>query len=151
NTLNDLNNFPQLRLVVLGGEEVNRRDVESYKRHFSDECLLVNGFGPTEATVSSQYFIDKQTEISRQSVPIGYPVDDTELLLLDETGKPTEIYGEIAIKCPYVAVGYWRNAKATDAAFLSDMQTVSRIYRTGDMGRRLSNGNLEFAGRRDSQ
>ena len=151
-TLSELSEFPQLRLLVLGGEEVNRRDVELYKKHFSDECLLVNGFGPTEATVSLQYFIDKQTEISGHSVPIGYPVDDTEVLLLDPAGKPADICGEIAIKCPYVALGYWRNAVATNAAFLSNWQGAgSHIYRTGDMGRRLSEGSIEFEGRKDFQ
>lgn len=144
--------FPELRLVVLGGEEVNRSDVELYKKHFSDDCVFVNGLGPTEATVSLQYFIDKQTNISGQAVPVGFPVADTEVLLLNEAGKPTEIRGEIVIKCDHVALGYWRNAKATEAAFSADsFGAAGRVYRTGDMGRRLPDGSIVFEGRKDFQ
>ena len=152
NTQPEANRFPQLRLVVLGGEQVNRADVALYKKHFSDDCRLVNGLGPTEATVSLQYFIDKQTNISGQGVPVGYPVEETEILLLDEAGKPAPIRGEIAIKCEHVALGYWRNPIATAAAFLADSQAAgSRIYRTGDMGRKLPDGSIVFTGRKDFQ
>jgi amino acid adenylation domain-containing protein len=155
-TRNEVKSFPRLRLVVLGGEQVNRADVDLYKRYFSDECLLVNGLGPTEATVSLQYFIDKQTHISGQGVPVGYPVEDTEILLLDEAGQPAEtrgeIQGEIAIKCEHVALGYWRNQEATEAAFPAASQAAgSRMYRTGDMGRKLPDGSIVFTGRKDFQ
>ncbi len=163
NSLNGGNAFPDLRLVVLGGEEVIRADVELYKKHFSDQCLFVNGLGPTEATVTLQYFVDKQTEIPRHGVPVGYPVEDTEILLLNAAGQPTEIYGEIAIRSEHVALGYWRNMEVTAQAFGScptagdrgSSPTVRegsiRIYKTGDMGRRLPDGSIQFEGRKDSQ
>jgi len=152
NTLGGQPGFPRLRLVVLGGEEVTRRDVDLYKQYFSDDCLFVNGFGPTEATVGLQYFVDKQTKIPGQGVPVGYAVDNTEILLLNAAGKSAELYGEIAIKCAHLALGYWRNPEATEAAFLSNWQGGgSRVYRTGDIGRRLSDGNIRFEGRKDSQ
>jgi len=109
--------LPGLRLVVLGGEEVTPSDVELYQNNFADDCLLVNGLGPTESTVSLQYFINKQTAISGTRVPVGYPVDATEVSLISNAGKRTEMYGEIAIKSEHVALGYWRNAKTTDAVF----------------------------------
>src|SRR6185295_17139903 len=56
--------FPNVRLVVLGGEKVSKSDVELYRQHFADDCLFVNGLGPTEATVTLQNFIDKQTKIA---------------------------------------------------------------------------------------
>ena len=142
--------FPRLRLVVLGGEQVNRSDFELYKQHFPDDCLLVNGLGPTEATVSVQYFLDKQTHISGQGVPVGYAVDDTEVLLLDEAGNTTAVSGEIAIKCEHVALGYWRNESATASAFIADAD-CNRTCRTGDLGRRLPDGAILFTGRKDSQ
>src|SRR5258707_1204997 len=141
---------PAVRLVVLGGEEVTPADVELYKNNFVDDCLLVNGLGPTESTVSLQYFIDKQTAISGTRVPVGYPVDATEVFLISRAGKRTEMYGEIAIKSEHVALGYWRSAETTGAAF-SPNGSSARIYRTGDMGRRLFDGSLVFAGRRDLQ
>jgi amino acid adenylation domain-containing protein len=141
-----------VRLVVLGGEAVNRADVELYQKHFPKECLFVNGLGPTEATVSLQYFVDHKTRVTGQSVPVGYPVADTEVLLLNEAGQPAALRGEIALNCEHVALGYWRNTKATLAAFSSDPLSLNRrIYRTGDMGRRLPDGAIVFEGRKDSQ
>jgi amino acid adenylation domain-containing protein len=157
-TLNDQSEFPDLRLVVLGGEEVNRRDVELYQKHFSDECLFVNGFGPTEATVSLQNFINRQTKASSASVAVGFPVEDTEVLLLDEAGRPAEIHGEIAIKSQHVALGYWRDPEASNAAFAAEhgssptvRQDAARLYHTGDLGRRLPDGSIRFEGRKDFQ
>ena len=115
-----LSKFPDLRLVVLGGEKVSRTDVELYQKHFSDDCLFVNGLGPTEATVVLQNFINKQTKISGDSIPVGFPVEDTEVLLLNKAGKPSEVSGEIAIKSAHVALGYWRNSEATAKAFATN-------------------------------
>ncbi|HMG74409.1 MAG TPA: amino acid adenylation domain-containing protein [Pyrinomonadaceae bacterium] len=168
-----LSDFPNLRLVVLGGEKVTRTDVELYRKHFSDDCLFVNGLGPTEATVVLQNFINKQTTISGDNMPVGFPVEDTEVLLLNKAGKPSEVSGEIAIKSAHVALGYWRNSEATTNAFvgtLGSSPTVREgvsdgsrgtsptvregsipIYKTGDMGRRLPDGSIQFEGRKDFQ
>jgi amino acid adenylation domain-containing protein len=152
-TLSERNEFPRLRLIVLGGEEVSRHDVESYRKHFADDCLFVNGLGPTESTVSLQNFIDHHAPVPNESVPVGFPVTDTEILLLSNSGKPVEVQGEIAIKSRHVALGYWRDAEATSAAFMgseSDSDNF-RIYKTGDLGRRLPDGSIRFAGRKDFQ
>ena len=147
-----LSQFPNVRLVVLGGEKVSKSDVELYQQHFADHCLFVNGLGPTEATVTLQNFIDKQTKIAGESVPVGRAVAETEVLLLNKAGKPTEICGEIAIKSPHVALGYWRNTKATTRAFSNNGRGPDvRIYRTGDIGRRLPDGSIRFEGRKDFQ
>jgi amino acid adenylation domain-containing protein len=151
NTLPETASLATVRLVVLGGEEVKRADVELYQKHFSDDCLFVNGLGPTEATVCLQNFIDKQTAVSGESVPVGFPVAATEVLLLNEAGRPSEIFGEIAIKSEHVALGYWRNPEATAAAFSSKGAQAARIYKTGDMGRRLADGSIKFEGRKDFQ
>lgn len=156
-------NLPNVRLAVLGGEEVKRTDVDLYKKHFSDDCLFVNGLGPTEATVSLQNFINKQTDVWGESVPVGFPVAETEVLLLNEAGRPSEIFGEITIKSEHVALGYWRNSQATAAAFSSNLISTqpgisptvkegsTRTYRTGDLGRRLPDGSIKFEGRKDFQ
>jgi amino acid adenylation domain-containing protein len=154
NTLDDKKKsaLPSVRLVVLGGEKVTRADIELYKQHFAEDCLFVNGLGPTEATVSLQNFIDKQTKISGESVPVGFPVADTEVLLLNAAGKHALVSGEIAIKSAHVALGYWRNTEATARAFSTNGGGPSiRIYRTGDLGRRLPDGSIKFEGRKDFQ
>jgi acyl-coenzyme A synthetase/AMP-(fatty) acid ligase/acyl carrier protein len=144
--------FPALRLLVLGGEEVSRRDVELYHQHFAPSCLLVNGLGPTESTVTLQYFLDQHTALPRHTVPVGCPVEETEILLLDSTGAPTAVVGEIAICSPYVALGYWRQPEFTQSRFLPVAgQEHKRLYRTGDLGRFRLDGTLEFVGRTDHQ
>jgi len=148
-TLTKGDHFPKLRLIVLGGEEASKTDVDLYKQHFADDCIFINGLGPTESTVSLQYFINKHTSNPQATVPVGYPVADTEILLLNEAGEETELYGEIGLKSAYVALGYWQKPEITQAAFWRDGNR--RLYRMGDMGRLRVDGSLEFAGRKDAQ
>jgi amino acid adenylation domain-containing protein len=151
-TLTGKEAFPALRFIVLGGEAVYTRDVELYREHFPPDCLLVNGFGPTESTMALQYFLDRNQRQSRNSVPVGFAVEDAGVLLLDPEGRRTEIYGEIAIRSPAVALGYWRRPELTATAFLPDpADRGRRIYRTGDMGRMLPDGGIEFVGRKDQR
>jgi amino acid adenylation domain-containing protein len=144
--------FPKIRLVVLGGEEVVRNDVEFYQKYFSQSCIFVNGLGSTESSFNLHYLIDQQTAIASQRVPVGYPFEDTEILLLNEAGANAEVYGEIAIRSPYIALGYWQNPQLTQTVFLPDPEAGNRrIYRTGDLGRLRADGTIEFLGRKDFQ
>jgi amino acid adenylation domain-containing protein len=143
---------PELRLVVLGGEAVNHKDVELYKAHFSEGCLFVNLLGASEASVALLHLVDRRTEIARHAVPAGHAIEDTEILLLDQAGREAEVYGEIAIRSPYVALGYWRKPELNQKVFLRDPAGGNRrIYRTGDVGRLLPDGAIEWRGRRDHQ
>ncbi len=152
NAITEADVFPNIRLIVMGGEAVIKHDVDLYKRHFSADCVFVNGLGPTESTVSLQYFIDKQTELPHNSVPVGFPVEETEVVLLNENGEDAALAGEIAIQSPYVALGYWQKPDITQAAFgLNSNQNGRRVYRTGDMGCLLPDGTIEFRGRKDFQ
>ncbi len=81
---------------------------------------MVNGFGPTESTLALQNFITHQTELARSCVPVGYPVEDTEVMLLDQSGMNAEIYGEIGILSEHVALGYWRRTELDETSFLPD-------------------------------
>ena len=143
--------FPNIRLVVLGGEEVYKRDVDLFKEHFAPDCIFVNGLGPTESTVTLQYFVTHDTPVERATVPVGYPVEGTEILLLGPAPDRTEVYGigEIAIRSPHVALGYWRRPELTSAAFTENRDR--RTYSAGDLGRLLPDGTIAFMGRRDQQ
>ena len=142
------------RLVVMGGEPVLINDVDSYKKHFSDKCIFINGLGPTESTVTLQYFIDKKTKISNATVPVGYPICDTIVYLLDEKGtevKNGEV-GELVYKSDYLALGYLNQAEKTKSVFIVDPVTKKgRVFRTGDLGKKCKNGPIEFLGRNDFQ
>ena len=143
--------FETVRLVVLGGEPVVKRDVERYRQHFTPRCRLVNGLGPTESTVTLQHVIDHETAITRAAVPVGRAVDNTEVVLLDETGTAA-VLGEIVIQSEHVALGYWQRPDLTAAAFEPAPEgNARRRYRTGDLGRLLPDGTIEFVGRRDTQ
>ena len=125
--------FPEARLVVLGGEAVSKRDVDAYRRHFPVEAVFVNGLGPSESTVTLQQFITHDTPVHLSNVPVGLPVEDTEILLLNEAGEETQLYGEIAIRSAHVALGYWQQPELTAAAFLADKQnSLRRAYETTD-------------------
>ena len=141
-----------VRAVVLGGEEALTSDLELFKIRFSQEAILVNGLGPSESTVTLQHFMNRDAVNTRTSLPVGLPVEDTEVVLLDAGGSLTDIYGEIAICSPHVALGYWRDEEKTEAVFRTEPDKAGRrVYRTGDLGRRLPDGTLEFVGRKDLQ
>ena len=154
NTLRDQETCPSVRLVVLGGEEVQKRDFELYRQHFPPFCLFVNGLGLTESTVNLQYFANQHAEITHDTVPVGHAVENTEVSLFNEAGEQVALYGvgEIIVKSPHVALGYWRQPELTQKAFLTaSADGYRRSYRTGDLGRWLPNGVIEYVGRTDHQ
>lgn len=146
--------FPSLRRIVIGGEAVLRDDIERGRRHFPPACVFVNPFGPTESTLALMYSADRHTQIKRFAVPVGRPVPGTDVWLLNDAGVPMDGHGvgEIAIRSPYVSPGYWRQPDLTAAAFRADPAGgQTRVYHTGDLGRRLPDGNVEYVGRKDWQ
>ncbi|MCP5105935.1 MAG: amino acid adenylation domain-containing protein, partial [bacterium] len=153
-TASEPDRFPHLRFIVLGGEAVLKKDIDNYKKLFEDHCLFINGLGPTESTVTVQYFIGWNTEITREAVPVGYPVDETQVYLLNDQNKETGMFGvgEIVFKSGHLALGYVNKPGQTFEAFTPDPVTgTGRVYRTGDLGRRLPDGSIEYAGRKDFQ
>ncbi|HLF03653.1 MAG TPA: AMP-binding protein [Dehalococcoidia bacterium] len=146
--------FPNLRLVQLRSDTVYPKDVERYNQHFPPSCILVNSLSSTEAGGMAQYFIDHHTEVSGEDVPVGYPPQGTELLLLDDEGRQVgaDQVGEIAIKSPSLSPGYWRRPELTQERFRPDpMGGNQRIYLTGDLGLRRPDGCLVHRGRKDFQ
>ena len=114
--------------------------------------MFVNGLGPSESTLALQYFADHQTRLPGHVVPLGYPVADTEVLLLDDTGRVSGICGEIGIRSAYVTPGYWNSSVLTKAVLLTDTDGGDRpVYRSGDRARQLPDGRLVFMGRTDEQ
>ena len=153
-TLSDGLVFPSVRMVSMGGEPLFRADVESFNRHFPPHCVLVHPFGPTECMLVCWNVIAHGAQIAGPKVPIGRTLPDVTVLLLDDAGRPTpdgEI-GEIVVKSRYLSPGYWRDPARTDAVFQRDEpDSDERIYLTGDLGTRSSDGTLTHQGRRDFQ
>jgi len=154
NSFSNGEKFPKLRLIRLIGEPLYKNDVDLFKKHFSQDCILLNRLGSNETGNFCQYFIDHLTPITDGVVPVGYAVDDKEVLLLDDDGKEVGVnqVGEFAVKNPHLALGYWRNSELTRTAFQPDPEGGDkRIYRVGDLGRRLVDGCFVHLGRKDFQ
>lgn len=143
-----------VRLVVMGGEPVLINDVEAYKLYFNDNCIFINGLGSTESTVTLQYIINKTTRINQATVPVGYPVEDTKVYLLDNNGREVKDgeVGELVYKSDYLALGYLNQPKKTSEVFITDPVTKQgRAFKTGDLGKKTADGPIEFLGRNDFQ
>lgn len=140
----------ELRLAVLGGEAVFRSDVELHRRCLPMACVLVNLHGSTESTINSMLLLNRDTPVDGPTVPIGRCLDGTELLLMNEDGDYTEVYGELVVRSLHLALGYWNLDDLTAKAFLRDARGA-RIYRGGDLARRQADGGLTCVGRKDFQ
>ncbi|WP_457940352.1 AMP-binding protein [Mesorhizobium sp. 10J20-29] len=144
--------FTGLRLIRLEGDQASSRHIAAFQRRFGPNCTLVNGLGTTETGIVRQYFVDPGTVVPPGAVPIGYPVRDMDIRLLDDEGRevPGGTVGEISVCSRYLAVGYWGKPVLTAQSFRQDAEdSTRRIYRTGDLGRMLPGGCLQYLGRKD--
>ncbi|MGC5011550.1 amino acid adenylation domain-containing protein [Streptosporangium sp. DT93] len=137
-----------LRLVILGGEQVHEAAVTRWRERFGDRVRLVNTYGPTEATIIATA---AELDGSPGRPPIGTPIADTSVLLLDAAGGavPPGAPGELCVGGAGVAVGYLDRPDLTAERFT--VRGGERIYRTGDRARWRADGRLEFLGRLDDQ
>jgi amino acid adenylation domain-containing protein len=156
NTYLKRDHFPSLRHVVLAGEPLLPSDVKRWIDLFGESIQLVNLYGPTETTVTKLFYFVKPADANRRSIPIGKPMEGAAVMVVDEMGKPCPhgTVGEIYIRTPFCALGYYNRPDLTAEAFIqnpfnSDPNDV--VYKTGDYGRVLEDGNLEFLGRKDQQ
>ncbi|GLW56066.1 non-ribosomal peptide synthetase [Kitasatospora phosalacinea] len=139
-----------LRRVFASGEALGAHHVRRFAELLG-HAELVNLYGPTEATVDVSHH---RTGADDTVVPIGLPIDNTRLYVLDERRRerPVGLPGELYIAGDGLARGYLHRAELTAERFVADpFPGESRAYRTGDLVRRLPDGSLEYLGRNDSQ
>src|SRR5438477_10072903 len=144
--------FASLRLVRLGGEPVLRGDVEVFQSRFPNRCRLMNALASTETGLICAAMIDKHTALPSRRVPIGLPVRDIKVFLVNDHSQPVENGGEgrIAVRGAYLRQGYWMCPDATAEKFRPDPRAPdTRTFITNDLGRFLPDGNLEHLGRTD--
>ena len=151
-SLDGSEDLSRLRLIKLGGEPVLSSDFELYRPTFPRTCIFHVGLGATEMHVIRQWFADHDSVCPTSIAPLGYAVDGTEVLLLDERGRPTSgDTGEIAVVSRTLAIGYWKRPDLTAKAFLPvPDREGERMFRSGDLGRLLPDGCLVYVGRGDS-
>ena len=145
--------FPAVRLIHVGGERIFKSDIELYRKYFSDRCRLVCRYSISETQAVSYYFVDKKRQIDGERVPVGYPLPGSDVLILGDDGREVApgAVGEIAVRSPYLALGYWRQPELTRARFIGAPGDPARMYLTGDLGYRRTDGCLIHLGRKDFQ
>ncbi len=146
-----------LRYVVFGGEalELGRLD-DWYARHADDAPVLVNMYGITETTVHVSYFaLDRETAAASASSTIGVNIPDLDVYVLDEYLQPVPpgVTGEMYVAGEGLARGYLGRHALTAERFVADPYGPpgTRMYRSGDLARRRTDGRLDYFGRADHQ
>lgn len=143
-----------LRLVHLISDRVQQSDVALFRRWFPAECRLCIDLATTETYSYASWYPDHDVAIERPLVPVGYPRADAPVRLIDAEGAevPRGELGEIVVSSRALSLGYWRDPKMTAERFKpSAILPGAREFHTGDMGRLLPGGLLEFVGRKDRQ
>ena len=149
------NPWPALDCMSLAGEPLSVDLARGWLQRFSDGQRLYNMYGPSECILASYHHVDQLDEAQR-SIPIGKSIGGRQLIILDEAGRlcPIGLTGEIYIRSPYLTNGYWGRAEETAKVFIQNplhSDFPDPVYRTGDLGRWLPDGNVEFRGRKDQQ
>ena len=143
--------------VLTGGEALSVRHIRRAKQTLGTRVQLINGYGPTEGTTfTACYRIPFDIGPDVDSIPIGRPIGNTQVYVLDAHREPVPIGvpGELHIAGDGLARGYLNRPDLTAAAFVPHPfanQPGARLYRTGDLCRWHADGNLEFLGRLDHQ
>ncbi|AND15928.1 non-ribosomal peptide synthetase [Rathayibacter tritici] len=146
-----------LRLVVLGGEALRVGDLASWMGlEENGDVTVVNMYGITETTVHVTRRVIEQEDTARGGSPIGIPLDDMRVHVLDARGArvPPGAVGELYVAGRGVARGYLNLPELTRERFLRDpfiADPAARMYRSGDLVRQGADGELEFVGRADDQ
>ncbi|MCP5045792.1 MAG: non-ribosomal peptide synthetase, partial [bacterium] len=148
-TLADDELFLPMRLILLGGEPMRQHELDMCKKHFPN-ARLANVYGQTESSVNAIWFLNPEEPFKK--ILIGTSLNKTRIFLINDRDKKAAPFesGEIMIAGPYISPGYWKNEEATKKAFSRDPR-FGRLYWTGDRGRLMLDGSIEFTGRKDSQ
>ncbi|MGZ4876838.1 MAG: amino acid adenylation domain-containing protein, partial [Candidatus Angelobacter sp.] len=143
------------KALVIGGEMLKYADLKFWQLAAPD-TRLINEYGPTETVVGCCVYEVERSEDARGAVPIGRPITNMRMFVLDDMLRPAPVgvKGEIYIGGEGVARGYWRRPDLTAERFVPDPFSETgggRLYRAGDLARYRDDGNIEYLGRTDHQ
>ncbi|MGH2934750.1 MAG: AMP-binding protein, partial [Gaiellaceae bacterium] len=142
--------FDSVRMVFLSGETTTWEDVVALRSHLHPEAVVTSIYGTTETGACLMATIDDSTEICSGPLPLGFPMVDRTVEILDELGRPVadgEI-GQIVVTGPETSLGYWNRPEEAAGTFTWVSDDKRRVA-TGDLGSRLPDGNIEHHGRVD--
>ncbi|QWR77841.1 amino acid adenylation domain-containing protein [Candidatus Magnetomonas plexicatena] len=142
--------LPSVRTIITAGEAASVKDALFY----AETKNYVNAYGPTEASVCIACHVVEPERQYGGSIPIGKPLSNLSVFVLDESLNPVPIgiKGQICVSGVGLAAGYINEPQMTSAAFVPHfLDNTQRLYLTGDIGKWLPDGNIEFYGRKDCQ
>lgn len=142
--------LPSLKKLVTGGSAITKELVSKWK----DKADYMNAYGPTEYSVIATAWKYRNEEMGYDSVPIGKPVSNTRIYILDKDQKllPVGAAGEMCVSGDGIARGYLNRQSLTAQKFVDNpYEAGEKMYRTGDLARWLPDGNVEYLGRIDDQ
>lgn len=145
--------FSHLNYLLVGGDTLSPRHIKKVKEA-CPQVKVINGYGPTENTTFSTFYEIPDGDFD--AIPLGRPIANSTVYIINEKAQllPPGSWGEIAVGGDGVAKGYFHHAVATQAKFtplVVNGRAIDRIYHTGDSGRMLVDGTIEFGGRKDHQ
>jgi amino acid adenylation domain len=144
----------KLRLVIFGGEALEINGLQPwFERHGDQHPQLVNMYGITETTVHVTYRPLSMADLNSTASVIGRPIPDNQVYLLDQYLQPVPegVTGQMYVGGAGVTRGYLNRRELTEERFISSPFSPSKLYKTGDLARYLSKGELEYLGRIDNQ
>lgn len=148
--------FQSLKYILLSGERINPADLAGWYDTFAGRIQLVNFYGPTETTMIKTFYRIRKSDLSKERIPIGVPMKGARVIIFNDKMKVCDelITGEIYIRTPYRTFGYYNDEPSNREKFLpnplnNDPNDI--LFKTGDLGRYLPDGNIEFLGRKDRQ
>ena len=144
-----------LRRVMFCGEVMPNKQLNIW-RSYLPKTLFVNLYGPTEITDACTYYIVNRSFSDDESLPIGYPIRNTEILVLNEHNESVvdNESGELCVRGSSLALGYYNNPEKTGEVFVQNplnKNVPEIIYKTGDLVRYNDKGELEYICRKDFQ
>lgn len=143
-----------IKKLIVGGEELLTVLAADIYRKFQEKIDIYNEYGPTETVVGCMIYKFDPEKDKSASVPIGRPVDNMQLFILDRCQKllPPGVQGELYVSGVGIARGYEGRPEITHRSFADNpFRPGQRLYRTGDIARALPGGCMEFYGRSDQQ
>uniref|UniRef100_UPI001D032FB7 non-ribosomal peptide synthetase n=1 Tax=Nostoc sp. MG11 TaxID=2721166 RepID=UPI001D032FB7 len=150
-------NLSFMKLLIVGSDSWSTREYQQFRHFLGNETRLINSYGVTEATIDSSYFETAAVNLFNNGlVPIGRPFANTQIYILDQYKKPLPIGipGELYIGGAGVSQGYLNRPDLTQEKFIPNpfsQQEGGRFYKTGDIVKYLSDGNIEYLERSDHQ
>jgi amino acid adenylation domain-containing protein len=147
------NTASKVRQFIVGGDKLMTQTARQVTKSFGGNVRIFNEYGPTEATVGCMIHLFSLEEDCSSSVPIGVPIDNTRLFILDQDGYPAALgsTGELYIGGDCLAFGYRSEENAADDKFLLDERYGGRIYKTGDLVYFDGTQCMNYIGRMDQQ